>query len=112
MKFVGLLLVFVCTFGGLLIAMHFDFPKFIQQKTAQGNTRHGRMAIIGSSRGQDLYNCEYSIRIPVESVKAQMEFKKNSGQTENSQPDGKPQDIYYGMGLVFPDVAISGFKVV
>ncbi len=29
MKLVGLLLVFVCTFGGLLIAMHFDFPKFM-----------------------------------------------------------------------------------
>lgn len=30
MKLVGLLLVFVCTFGGLLIAMHFDFPKFMK----------------------------------------------------------------------------------
>lgn len=29
MKFVGLLLVFVCTFGGLLIAMHFDFGHFM-----------------------------------------------------------------------------------
>ncbi|GJL84962.1 MAG: flagellar motor stator protein MotA [Micavibrio sp.] len=29
MKFVGLALVFVCTFGGLLIAMHFDVPKFM-----------------------------------------------------------------------------------
>lgn len=29
MKFVGLLLVFVCTFGGLLIAMHFDFGAFM-----------------------------------------------------------------------------------
>jgi len=30
MKLVGLLLVFICTFGGLLIAMHFDFPKFMK----------------------------------------------------------------------------------
>lgn len=29
MKFVGILLVFVCTFGGLLIAMGFDFAHFI-----------------------------------------------------------------------------------
>lgn len=29
MKFVGLALVFVCTFGGLLVAMHFDMPKFM-----------------------------------------------------------------------------------
>ncbi len=28
MKFVGLILIFVCTFGGLLIAMHFDFAHF------------------------------------------------------------------------------------
>lgn len=28
MKFVGILLVFVCTFGGLLVAMHFDFGHF------------------------------------------------------------------------------------
>ena len=28
MKFAGLILVFVCTFGGLLIALHFDFTKF------------------------------------------------------------------------------------
>ncbi|HOO81358.1 MAG TPA: flagellar motor stator protein MotA [Alphaproteobacteria bacterium] len=30
MKFVGIALVFVCTFGGLLIAMHFDMPKFMK----------------------------------------------------------------------------------
>lgn len=30
MKFIGLALVFVCTFGGLLIAMHFDIPKFMK----------------------------------------------------------------------------------
>ncbi len=29
MKFVGLALIFVCTFGGLLIAMHFDFHHFM-----------------------------------------------------------------------------------
>lgn len=29
MKFIGLALVFVCTFGGLLIAMHFDFHHFM-----------------------------------------------------------------------------------
>ncbi len=30
MKFVGILLIFVATFGGLLIAMHFDVPKFMK----------------------------------------------------------------------------------
>ncbi len=30
MKFVGLALIFVCTFGGLLIAMHFEFDKFMK----------------------------------------------------------------------------------
>lgn len=30
MKLVGLALVFVCTFGGLLIAMHFEFGKFMK----------------------------------------------------------------------------------
>ncbi|MCB1562119.1 MAG: flagellar motor stator protein MotA [Alphaproteobacteria bacterium] len=30
MKFVGLALIFVCTFGGLLIAMHFDVAKFMK----------------------------------------------------------------------------------
>ncbi len=29
MKFIGLALVFVCTFAGLLIAMHFNFPHFM-----------------------------------------------------------------------------------
>ena len=29
MKFVGLALIFVCTFGGLIIAMHFDFHHFM-----------------------------------------------------------------------------------
>jgi chemotaxis protein MotA len=30
MKFLGILLVFVCTYGGLLIAMHFDFGGFMK----------------------------------------------------------------------------------
>ena len=30
MKLVGLLLIFVCTFGGLLVAMGFDMPKFMK----------------------------------------------------------------------------------
>lgn len=30
MKFVGILGIFGCTFGGLLIAMHFDVPKFMK----------------------------------------------------------------------------------
>ncbi len=42
MKFVGILLVFVCTFGGLLIALHFDFTKFT----------HLLMLIIGAMPGE------------------------------------------------------------
>lgn len=30
MKFVGLLMIFVCTWGGLLVAMGFDMPKFMK----------------------------------------------------------------------------------
>lgn len=46
MKFVGLLLVFVCTFGGLLIAMHFDFPKFMKLMTLILTAMPGEMVII------------------------------------------------------------------
>ncbi|MCB1652362.1 MAG: flagellar motor stator protein MotA [Alphaproteobacteria bacterium] len=42
MKLVGLLLVFVCTFGGLLIAMHFDF----------GHFTHLLMMILGAMPGE------------------------------------------------------------
>ena len=42
MKFVGLLLVFVSTFGGLLIAMHFDMTKFM----------HLLMLILGAMPGE------------------------------------------------------------
>ncbi len=42
MKFVGLALVFVCTFGGLLIAMHFDFTHFT----------HLLMLILGAMPGE------------------------------------------------------------
>lgn len=42
MKFVGLLLIFVCTFGGLLIAMHFDF----------GHFTHLLMMVLGAMPGE------------------------------------------------------------
>ncbi|HBR68124.1 MAG TPA: flagellar motor stator protein MotA [Rhodospirillaceae bacterium] len=42
MKFAGLALVFVCTFGGLLIAMHFDMTKFM----------HLLMMILGAMPGE------------------------------------------------------------
>lgn len=46
MKFVGLALVFVCTFGGLLIAMHFDFPKFMKLIVLIAGATPGEFVII------------------------------------------------------------------
>lgn len=46
MKVVGLLLVFVCTFGGLLIAMGFDFPKFMKLMVLIGTALPGEFVII------------------------------------------------------------------
>lgn len=46
MKFVGLLLVFVCTFGGLLIAMHFDVPKFMKLTSVILSALPGEFVII------------------------------------------------------------------
>jgi chemotaxis protein MotA len=46
MKLVGLLLVFVCTFGGLLIAMHFDFPKFMKLMMLVLTAMPGEVVII------------------------------------------------------------------
>ncbi len=46
MKLVGLALVFVCTFGGLLIAMHFDIPKFIKLMVLILGAMPGEVVII------------------------------------------------------------------
>ena len=46
MKFIGLLSVFLCTFGGLLIAMGFDFPKFMKLMTLIGVALPGEFVII------------------------------------------------------------------
>ena len=46
MKFIGIALVFVCTFGGLLIAMHFDFPKFMKLMTLILTAMPGEFVII------------------------------------------------------------------
>ncbi len=46
MKLVGLALVFVCTFGGLLIAMHFDIPKFMKLLMLVLGAMPGEMVII------------------------------------------------------------------
>lgn len=46
MKLAGLLLVFVCTFGGLLIAMGFDMPKFMKLMTLILTAMPGEVVII------------------------------------------------------------------
>lgn len=46
MKFVGLLLVFVCTFGGLMIAMQFDIPSFMKLMTLILVAMPGEFVII------------------------------------------------------------------
>ncbi|MCB9989263.1 MAG: flagellar motor stator protein MotA [Rhodospirillales bacterium] len=46
MKFVGIALVFVCTFGGLLIALHFDFEKFTHLLTMILGAMPGEFVII------------------------------------------------------------------
>ena len=46
MKLLGLALVFVCTFGGLLIAMGFDFPKFMKLMTLMLAALPGEFVII------------------------------------------------------------------
>lgn len=46
MKFIGLALVFVCTFGGLLIAMGFDMPKFMSLMTVILVALPGEFVII------------------------------------------------------------------
>ncbi len=46
MKFVGLLLVFVCTFGGLLIAMHFNMEHFMHLMAGIMAAMPGELVII------------------------------------------------------------------
>lgn len=46
MKFVGIALVFVCTFGGLLIALHFDFTKFMHLMMLIFSAMPGEFVII------------------------------------------------------------------
>lgn len=46
MKFVGIALVFVCTYGGLLIAMHFNIPQFINLMMVILNALPGEFVII------------------------------------------------------------------
>lgn len=46
MKFIGLALVFVCTFGGLLVAMAFDVPKFMKLMTLILTAMPGEVVII------------------------------------------------------------------
>lgn len=46
MKFAGLALVFVCTFGGLLIAMHFDVASFMKLFTIIMKAMPGEFVII------------------------------------------------------------------
>lgn len=46
MKLLGLLLVMVCTWGGLLIAMHFDIPKFMGLLTVVITALPGEFVII------------------------------------------------------------------
>jgi chemotaxis protein MotA len=46
MKFAGIALVFICTFGGLLIAMHFDFPHFTHLIMAILTAMPGEFVII------------------------------------------------------------------
>lgn len=49
MKFIGLALVMVCTWGGLLIAMGFDFPKFMKLMTLVAKATPGELVIIFGS---------------------------------------------------------------
>lgn len=46
MKFVGILGIFVCTFGGLLIAMHFNVPHFMHLMALIGGAMPGEFVII------------------------------------------------------------------
>lgn len=46
MKFVGILLVFVCTYGGLLIAMHFNFEHFMHLMEGILHAMPGEVVII------------------------------------------------------------------
>lgn len=46
MKFAGIAGIFICTFGGLLIAMHFDFPKFMKLLTLILTAMPGEFVII------------------------------------------------------------------
>ena len=46
MKFVGILGIFVCTFGGLLIAMGFYFPGFMKLMTLIMKAMPGEFVII------------------------------------------------------------------
>lgn len=46
MKFVGILLVFVCTYGGLLIAMHFNFEHFTHLMMGVLEAMPGEVTII------------------------------------------------------------------
>lgn len=46
MKLIGLVMVFVCTFGGLLIAMQFDMPKFMKLLMLVLGATPGEVVII------------------------------------------------------------------
>lgn len=49
MKLVGIILIFVCTYGGLLIAMHFDVPKFMKLMMVILTALPGELVIIFGS---------------------------------------------------------------
>jgi len=49
MKIIGLVMVFFCTYGGLLIAMGFDFPKFMKLMALMGKALPGEFVIIFGS---------------------------------------------------------------
>jgi chemotaxis protein MotA len=69
MKFVGLILVLVCTFGGLMIAMHFHVEKFMHLMTLIFSAMPGEFLIIfGCSL------CAFIIAHPVPMVKHTLKY--------------------------------------
>lgn len=69
MKIVFLALVFVCTFGGLLITMGFDFSKFMHLMTLIGKALPGEFVIIFGCAV-----CAFIIGEPMHAIKSTMGY--------------------------------------
>ncbi|MGE4313083.1 MAG: flagellar motor stator protein MotA [Pseudobdellovibrionaceae bacterium] len=92
MKFIAIALVFVCTFGGLLVAMHFDFHHFVALLTVILTAMPGEFIIIFG-----VSICAFLIANSTETVKYTLKYFKAV-----KQPEAYTKDDYLDLlGLLY-----------